>query len=363
MKRGGFLSDRRGATAVAFALAIPVVIGAAAFAVDMSYYNVVRNQLQSAADAAALAGAARVDDPDAAVAMALQVAAANTPGNFGDIVEAADIAVGIFDPASKSFVGTLDSPNAVKVVASRNAAHDNPVPRYLSAIWGGDTVAIDAMAIAARSVEITYTEPPTVTQLEPEAGDYNQVYVYCFDYEGEGSKEDRRSQMTLIADNEGTAYEYDWPTCGEGQSLSFRLRNVRHVRAYPYLWDEPNRWPGRPEFDYYTDTTIAEGIETFDLGVTILETVLCDSLAGCVGASQGGVIPEGRNRDPVLANAACEPGKYMYYGWEDRPPGQAGASATWTDPAWTDRDFDDIRIVMKCPVTGKLGDRLVRLVR
>jgi hypothetical protein len=53
----------------------------------------------------------------------------------------------------------------------------------------------------------------------------------------------------------------------------------------------------------------------------------------------------------------------MYFGWEDRPPGQPGPNANWTDPAWTDTDFDDIRIVMKCPAEGFLGDKLVRLVR
>jgi hypothetical protein len=53
----------------------------------------------------------------------------------------------------------------------------------------------------------------------------------------------------------------------------------------------------------------------------------------------------------------------MYFGFEDRPPGQSGANGTWLDPAWTDTDYDDIRIVMKCPNSGRLGDAFVRLVR
>ena len=42
----------------------------------------------------------------------------------------------------------------------------------------------------------------------------------------------------------------------------------------------------------------------------------------------------------------------MYYGWEDRPPGMPGHQNTggnWQHVAWTDRDYDDIRIVIACP--------------
>ena len=41
----------------------------------------------------------------------------------------------------------------------------------------------------------------------------------------------------------------------------------------------------------------------------------------------------------------------MYFGWEDRPP--SGGS---------DKDYDDITMVMKCPKAGILGDGKTRLV-
>jgi hypothetical protein len=53
----------------------------------------------------------------------------------------------------------------------------------------------------------------------------------------------------------------------------------------------------------------------------------------------------------------------MYYGWEDRPPGVAGPSGNWTHIAWTDRDFDDIRVIMECPQYDDQGERFVRLIR
>jgi hypothetical protein len=43
----------------------------------------------------------------------------------------------------------------------------------------------------------------------------------------------------------------------------------------------------------------------------------------------------------------------MYYGWEDRPPGLG----------WTDRDYNDIRVVIECPVSESTGEFLVRLIK
>jgi hypothetical protein len=111
---------------------------------------------------------------------------------------------------------------------------------------------------------------------------------------------------------------------------------------------------------------LSNGTEIIDLqGFNILETVLCDSLSRCSPGSLGSSIPTGRNRAATRQREAqpCQPGKFMYFGFEDRPPGQAGRADNWLWPAWTDSDFDDIRIVMKCPNSGRLGDAIVRLVR
>lgn len=51
------LKDRRGITAVVVVIMIAVLLGFAAFAVDIGHVMVVRNELQNAADASALAGA------------------------------------------------------------------------------------------------------------------------------------------------------------------------------------------------------------------------------------------------------------------------------------------------------------------
>jgi hypothetical protein len=372
-------ADRRGATAFVFAAFTPVLLGAGALAVDMAHYRFVDNRLQSAADSAALAGVKALDDPAVALSDAVEFAQRNVPDNYGTVTTAADVTIGVYNPVAGSFTpGGGAAANAVRVTAERSQDRGNAAPRILSAIFDLGEVRIAATAIAARELQSVQYEPPEKQDLDSEAGDFNEVYAYCYAYEGTGSPASRRSQMTLIANNMPAgqniitisggvikavpAVPVAWPECAKDESLSFRLRNIRHAKSIPDLWKNPNKAPKRPEHNFYTDTVIADGAETFNLSANILETVRCDSLDACDPSKPGSAIPKGKNRTPTLEDQPCLPGKFMYFGWEDRPPGQAGKSATWTDPAWTDRDYDDIRLVMRCPRAGILGDGMSRLV-
>ena len=86
-KDPGFLNDTRGASAVVIALSLFVMIGAASLAIDVGQLYTVRNELQNAADAAALAGVAQliqnqdgkaVRNSSQAIQSALQVAQAQS---------------------------------------------------------------------------------------------------------------------------------------------------------------------------------------------------------------------------------------------------------------------------------------------
>jgi len=379
--------DKRGVAAVLFALTVPVLVGAGALAVDISMYRYVDGRLQSAADAAALAAVGRIDNPSAAIVEGVDYAARNVPASFGTVATAGDIAIGIFNDEDKSFVVSTGSDvNAVRVTAARSDARGNAVPQVLSGIFGPRSTAIAATAIAARQLQVQYL-PPERTDLDAEAGDFNEIYAYCYKYAGTGTPASRRSQMTLISNNMGAQNiiaisggvinavpqsPLVWPECGKGESISFRMRNIRHAKNQPALWANPNSQPyGRPEFNYYTDTEIVNGVEVFrirrntsttPLTGNMVETIRCDSLNQCDPKKPGNIIPKGKDRTVTPTSAPCLPGKFMYFGWEDRPPGQSGKKGTWTDPAWTDRDFDDIVIVMKCPSIGRLGDGMSRLV-
>jgi len=106
-------------------------------------------------------------------------------------------------------------------------------------------------------------------------------------------------------------------------------------------------------YEYYTDTVITGGAETYALQCSLLETVLCDSQVACRYKSEGVMLAEGANRVPQKATATCSTGKYFYYGWKDRPPEQGGS----------DRDYNDIRIVIACPKVKSSGTNSVRLIK
>jgi Flp pilus assembly protein TadG len=379
--------NRVGGTAAVFALSMPMLVGGMALGIDFTMYRMVNNRMQIAVDGAALAAAAQIDKGGNTVETALAAVMRNLPADYAGMTTVNDVATGIYTQANGFQPDTGPNVNAIRVVAERSTARGNAVDQVLSSVLGFGPLPQRVEAIAARPANVFY-QPPESETLDPEAGDYNEIYVYCFDTRGSGPASSRRSQMTLVANNMPSNQNIvqisggripanpprppPWPNCNqEGQTLSIRLRNIRHVKSNPVLWNNPNatisnRRPGRPEHNYFTDTQLENWVERFDLqGFNILETQRCDSAAQCTPGSGQSIIPTGRNRANTRRreNRPCEPGKFMYFGFEDRPPGQSGANGSWLDPAWTDTDYDDIRIVMKCPNSGRLGDAFVRLVR
>lgn len=215
-------------------------------------------------------------------------------------------------------------------------------------------------------------EPPKDGQLRDEYwGVYNPVHQL----------DGREKGLYRYSESGGKrVYTYYMPQCSDGSVMSFRLENVRFARNQKQYWDQGapknnggDKHSGR--FDYYTDTTFtSNGVENYDglvhpsngQPVDIVETVLCDAIEDCTKTSKGGIVPEGTGRTPEEADGQCvsteETPRYMYYGWEDRPPGQTGAKGGWQDFAWTDEDFDDITVVIQCPIFDVSGERNVRLI-
>jgi Flp pilus assembly protein TadG len=378
--------DRKGAVVIVVAMAMPMLIGGMALGIDFTMYRMVHNRMQVAVDGAALAAAAQIDRGGPVQDTALAQVGRNLSADYSGMTTASDVTLGTYSKARGFAPASGPDVNAVRVIGERSTVRGNAVDQVLSSVLGFGPLPVRVRAIAARPANVFY-QPPESETLDPEAGDYNEIYVYCFDAAGSGPPESRRSQMTLISNNMPAGQNIvtisggripanpqrppPWPNCNqEGQTLSIRLRNIRHVKSHPTLWNNQNaqidgRRPGRPERNYFTDTQLENWVERFDLqGFNILETVRCDTRAQCTPGSGSSTIPTGRNRSNTRRRETrpCEPGKFMYFGFEDRPPNQAGANGSWLDPAWTDTDYDDIRIVMKCPSSGRLGDPVVRLV-
>lgn len=343
--------DEGGAIVVVFCLMLPLVIGVTGMAVDFGGALHVRTVERQVADAAALL-VANAETP-AAAAQAISVAKAELAARLGPRSDLGGYAVeGRW----------LDGANYRLTISTR-------VKTSLVGFLPGmpDELVVSTATTVNRIAPQYETVPPTMSQLSPEAADYNRVYFYCYSTEPARQKapDGGRREITPIADNAEPPSVYPlekMPKCLANEVPSYMLRNVRDARKQPSRWNEI----GNNTYEYYTDVTIdpSTRVQTFNLRgynlgrktsvdltrTPILETIICDTEIKCRTAkSKGGDIPDRKtDRNPLTSTASCAEGKYMYYGWEDRPGG--------------DRDYDDIRLVISCPKQIKTADKQIRIV-
>jgi Flp pilus assembly protein TadG len=160
--------NERGVTLVYVALLLVVILGIAAFAIDVGYHRVVRNQLQNAADAAALAGCNRLYEREVVVfpAPPPDWAAATTEATSAIGINTADnkvlsdgtIATGwwnITQPSlglrDISFIPTSDDGPAISVTITKTKSdgeNDGPVVNFFGGILGVSTTDISATGTA-----------------------------------------------------------------------------------------------------------------------------------------------------------------------------------------------------------------------
>ncbi|MCC5982413.1 MAG: hypothetical protein JJU26_11920 [Oceanicaulis sp.] len=359
------VTEKTGNVAMVFALSLVPIFGLAGMGVDTARLVQVRSALQAEADATALNGA--VGGPQ---------------GNYTAQISAMNERVmSSFGNAGLSDLNINGSWSGLNFRVDANARVNTVLVHAVPGI--SDNVRVSVRATARLHQPLQQYEVPEVTWLDPDAGDYNRLYVYCFDPDPNSGKtlEERRTQRTPLQDNNGRNFLHEgfsWPRCERGETISFELYNVRFSRTSPQRAENPAGPPEtfgldtgswchanhnqRCRYRYFTDTVLVNGVERHTgLDFDILETVLCDTREQCSPGPES-IIPTGTNRTPQKDTIGCTPGKYMYYGWEDRPPGVPGGTANWTYPGWTDRDYDDIRIVVQCPDYDHAGERYVRLV-
>jgi hypothetical protein len=319
-----FYDDRRGVMAVTFALSLLPVIGVTGAAIDYGILAATQTSLQARADEIALRTI------EASDLEAVETQAEDTIAQaFGDAVRDVDVRARRLPGRGSDYEVTVSADVPLKVI---------------SAVPGTPkSVRVVTVAVARGETRIVSPPPPFV-QLSHEAADYNQIFAYCFDSDRPGlgngvEAEGARRNMTLIADNGGTTYDFDMPVCDDGETLSLRLRNVRNARSKPERWEDPLA----EQYDYYSDTTISNGNAwklNFPKDADVAETVLCDTLDECLPGTDESLLPSGKRRNPHAATRPCAEGKFMFLGFEDRPSPRFKG----------DRDYDDIRIVLGCPV-------------
>ncbi|WP_442508777.1 pilus assembly protein TadG-related protein [Novipirellula sp. SH528] len=142
-------SKRHGGTIVLFAVLMVVIVGMAAFAVDIGRMQLVRSQLQSAVDAGAIAGGLHLknnpEDIQGAKNVAENFIAKNKVGFVVDVPpEMIALETGNWDPNSETFTLSNTSASAIRV----HAVQSNE-PFFFAGIFGQSSFSIPRQSIAS----------------------------------------------------------------------------------------------------------------------------------------------------------------------------------------------------------------------
>jgi Flp pilus assembly protein TadG len=172
--------DRRGAFAPIAALMMTALLGFGALAIDMGFNYYTRNKLQVTADSSALAGASQLDqlpDETPMVTEALDYADKNMAfADYGNVLVAADVVAGNWEPDTRTFTAGLDPMNAVMTTTRQQEASGNPVPAFLGGIAGFSSYDITASAIATWGVGDDIFPSGCIMALSPDEDEAFKIF-------------------------------------------------------------------------------------------------------------------------------------------------------------------------------------------
>lgn len=157
MKRHRGKLQRPGTILVLTALLMVSIAGIAAFAIDSGTITLARTQLQSAADAAALAGADALSNGTTATTTAAQtIAQANyAGGTHVSVTTSSDVEFGTWDTTNSTFTvltgASRASANAVRVTCKMDSSRGNALTLFFAPIYGKNTANVSAQAIAKKA--------------------------------------------------------------------------------------------------------------------------------------------------------------------------------------------------------------------
>jgi Flp pilus assembly protein TadG len=168
-------TNESGVSIVLFAIFLFVIIGIVALAVDIGYLLAGRNELQNAADAAALAATRKlgsiyepksyseqqsyVCDPNDIVPVAQAAAQSNSAAGESVTVLAQDVVIGNWDASAKVLTQTYNQPDAVRVTTRRDSSVvAGTISTFFARIFNIHSVPVSATATAALTGESTVAE-------------------------------------------------------------------------------------------------------------------------------------------------------------------------------------------------------------
>jgi Flp pilus assembly protein TadG len=144
-----FGRDRAGAVLPLVAAGATMLFGMGALTIDFGRAYSTQNTLQTAADAAVLAAVREIADPARARQVAERVVEAYFPeASYGDVLSADGLAIGVWNPASRSLTTDAAAPNALHITLRRTVANGNPEPLQFAKVLGFATLDLEAEAVA-----------------------------------------------------------------------------------------------------------------------------------------------------------------------------------------------------------------------
>jgi Flp pilus assembly protein TadG len=146
----------RGIALVWIVITFVVLLGLVGLALDTARVLLAAHELQTAADAGALAGAAwvRTDQSQARLA-ARTITAANTAEKVAITLPdnptndaAGYVVLGRFDRDTLTFTATTSGANAIKVIAARSSSQNGELPLLFGPIFNASSSTVQRQAIA-----------------------------------------------------------------------------------------------------------------------------------------------------------------------------------------------------------------------
>ena len=144
--------DESGAIAIMGAGALIMLLLVLGLVIDFGFAFNMRNQLQRAADSAALAGASQLGNDTNVFDKANEFAEFNMPAAaHGDVLADVDIEIGNWDTATRVFTAGGNPENAVRVTTRRTAATGNAVPSFIGGLAGIASYSLSTAAVAVNA--------------------------------------------------------------------------------------------------------------------------------------------------------------------------------------------------------------------
>ncbi len=257
------LADRRAAIAPIAAAGLTMAAAVGALAIDVNRAYTVQNELQTAVDAAAMAAARDLRDPELALRTARRLVEARFPPKLhGQVLADRDFEIGTWDSDTKVFTPGSTGPNALRLTARRAEANGNPQPTSFARLIGYASLDLEASATATVSSRLPLcllALNPTAKNALEAAGSSQLVADDCVVYSNSDDTDaiHARSNASITAS----------AVCAHGGVKGAHRITPAPVTGCPRLADPlaalptPTRWPTT----HCDDTNGSFGPGTFTL--------------------------------------------------------------------------------------------------